>query len=273
MMGVIKDTADVTSRLDVELVGSVVTSTHKTEKAVIDFPRSALTESLRGLRINLDHFLNKVNGKVIAVQALIPGAGKSFVSFNLALMFAQLKKNVLLIDGDMRKPKLHKVLGVSLDNGLSEYLKGERPLEKIVRSSQFPHMSFISAGELQADSSELLSNGQIQLLINTLKEKFDYIIVDNSPIGIIHDSGIIGAQADANLFLLRMNVSEFDEINEINKNKEVLLSSLDKQLNLRKKKSQNKRCLSCEHFEDCNFGMEVFDYGIICPAFRIVPIN
>jgi tyrosine-protein kinase Etk/Wzc len=217
MMGVIKDTADVTTRLDVDMVGSIVTSAYKTEKAVIDFPRSALTESLRGLRINLDHFLNKVNGKVIAVQALIPGAGKSFVSFNLALMFAQLKKKVLLIDGDMRKPKLHKVMGLQLDNGLSEYLKGEREIKKIVRSSPFPNLSFISAGELQPDSSELLSNGQIQLLINTLREEYDYIIIDNSPIGIIHDSSIIGAQADANLFLLRMNVSEFDEINEINK--------------------------------------------------------
>lgn len=64
---------------------------------------------------------------------------------------------------------------------------------------------------------------------------------------------------------------EHFHLSEINKNKEVLLSSLDKQLNLRKKKSQNKRCLSCEHFEDCNFGMEVFDYGIICPAFKIEP--
>lgn len=217
MTGVIKDSAEVVSRLDVDMIGSIVSSAYKTDKAIIDYPRSALTESLRGLRINLDHFLSKGNGKVIAVQALIPGAGKSFVSFNLALMFAQLKKKVLLIDGDMRKPKLHKVLGVDLDNGLSEYLKGTLEMDNIVRDTTFPNLSFITAGELLTDSSELLSNGQIQLLINTLRSKFDYIIIDNSPFGIIHDSSIIGAQADANLFLLRVNVSEFDEINEINK--------------------------------------------------------
>ena len=113
LAGVLTDVEDIASRLDVPMVGTITYNKYKTEKAVLNYPRSALTESFRGLRLNLEYFFQNVNGKVLAVHSYLSGEGKSFVAFNLAVIFALGKKKVLLVDGDLRKSRLHKIL----DNG------------------------------------------------------------------------------------------------------------------------------------------------------------
>jgi capsular exopolysaccharide synthesis family protein len=215
--GVLTDTEEITNRLDVPMVGTITFNKYKTEMAVLNYPRSALTESFRGLRLNLEYFFQNVNGKVLAVHSYVSGEGKSFVALNLALIFAIGKKKVLLVDGDLRKPRLHKILNQDMEIGLSDYLQGNNSLAEVVRPTEITNLSFVSSGSLYDNSSELLNNGVLRDFIAQAKEQFDYVIIDNAPFGVVYDPVIVGMYVDFNLLLIRLNYSNSEEIDAINK--------------------------------------------------------
>ncbi|MEY4930826.1 MAG: hypothetical protein RI909_1550, partial [Bacteroidota bacterium] len=214
---VLTDIEDITKRLNVSVVGTIIFNKYKTEQAVLQYPRSALTESFRGLRLNLEYFFENTSGKVLAVHSYISGEGKSFVAYNLAVIFALGKKKVLLVDGDLRRPRLHTIVDQELENGLSDFLQRKNSLDQIVRATKTPNLSFVSAGSMHDSSSELLNNGVMREFVAEAKKKFDYIIFDNSPIGVVYDPVIIGMYSDSNLILVRLNYSKAEEIVAINK--------------------------------------------------------
>lgn len=214
---VLTEVEEITRRLEVAVVGSIVLNRYKTEMAVLEYPRSALTESFRGLRLNLEYFFENVNGKVLAVHSYISGEGKSFVAFNLAVIFALGKKKVLLVDGDLRRPRLHHILKQDSKVGLSDFLRGDNSLADIVKTTKIQNLSFVSAGSIQSNSSELLNNGVMRDFVAQAKEHFDYIIFDNAPIGVVYDPVIIGMYSDFNLILVRLNHSKIGELDAINK--------------------------------------------------------
>ncbi len=211
------DIEDITKRLDVAVVGTISNNKHNTEMPVIVYPRSAITESFRGLRLNLDHFLKSISGKILSVHSYVSGEGKSFVTFNLALIFAIGKKRVLLIDGDMRKPRLHSILGQEVEVGLADFLEGKNSIEEIIRPTEIENLWFVASGSTHENSAELLNNGLIKDFLSQLKEQYDYIIFDNAPIGLVYDPVITGMYSDLNLVLLRLNYSKGEEIDAINK--------------------------------------------------------
>lgn len=214
---VLTDIEDITKRLSVSVVGTIIFNKYKTEQAVLQYPRSALTESFRGLRLNLEYFFENTSGKVLAVHSYISGEGKSFVAYNLAVIFALGKKKVLLVDGDLRRPRLHTIVDQELENGLSDFLQRNHSLDDIIRPTKTPNLSFVSAGSMHDNSSELLNNGVIREFVAEAKKKFDYIIFDNSPIGVVYDPVIVGMYSDSNLILVRLNYSKAEEIVAINK--------------------------------------------------------
>jgi capsular exopolysaccharide synthesis family protein len=218
LAGVLTDVEDIASRLDVPMVGTITYNKYKTEKAVLNYPRSALTESFRGLRLNLEYFFQNVNGKVLAVHSYLSGEGKSFVAFNLAVIFALGKKKVLLVDADLRKSRLHKILEMDSEIGLSNFLHGEyTELAEVVKSTEIPNLSFVAAGSNHDNSSELLNNRVLRDFIDQAKEQFDYVILDNAPFGVVYDPVIVGMYSDFNLLLVRLNHSDEEEIDAINK--------------------------------------------------------
>lgn len=208
---------DISRRLDVSIVGSIAINKYETERPVYEYPRSALTESFRGLRVNLEFLFREAEGKVLAVHSHISGEGKSFVAFNLALIFAMSNKKVLLVDGDLRRPRLHTLLNQENEAGLGSFLEGEAAFTEILRKTDIPNLSFVSAGPNHHNSAELLNTNRIKAFVQTVKEQFDFIIFDNSPIGVVYDAALIGAHADFNLVLLRLHFSKRNEISEVNK--------------------------------------------------------
>jgi len=215
--GVLTDVEDISARLIVPMVGTITLNKYKTEMAAYQYPRSAITESFRGLRLNLEYFFQNVQGKVLAVHSYISGEGKSFVALNLAIVFAGGKKKVLLVDGDLRKSRLHKILNQEAEIGLSDYLQGKNSLEEIIRSTEIPNLSFVASGSPHDSSSELLNNGVLRDFFNQAKELYDYVIIDNAPFGVVYDPVIVGMYADTNLLLIRLNFSNGEEIDAINK--------------------------------------------------------
>jgi tyrosine-protein kinase Etk/Wzc len=206
---------DVQGRLDFPVTASISENKFKSEIPVIQYPRSAITESFRGLRINLqNHFRDH---HVLAVHSYISGEGKSFVALNMALVMAISNKKVLLVDADLRRPRLHTILKTKSEVGLSNYLNGKSKMEDIIVPTQYQGLSFVPAGPLPFNPSELLNNGLINIFIQAAKNKYDYIVFDNAPFGVVSDATMVGFNADINLFLIRLNHSQKDHIDHINK--------------------------------------------------------
>ncbi|MFM7327553.1 MAG: GumC family protein, partial [Bacteroidota bacterium] len=214
--GVLLDESEVAALLHSAPAGSIVERKYKDKAVVLSNPRSSLAESLRGLRINIDQIFRSVNGKAISVHAFVPGAGKSFVSLNLALMYAGVGKKTVLLDGDLRKPTLHAMLGVPVSGGFHEYLEGQKKMSEIIQATRYESLKFIPAGETSAAVSEHLNEKAIAALLDHLRKEFEVIVVDNSPFDIVHDARLIAEHVDVNLFLLRVNHSTRQEVRAVN---------------------------------------------------------
>ena len=211
------NTDDIAGRLDFPIAATVSESKFKSELPVLQYPRSAITESFRGLRINLQNMIKNPQQNVIAVHSTISGEGKSFVASNSAMVFAISNRKVLLVDGDLRQPRVHSIMKAKNDTGLSHYLAGTAKLDDIIQPTFQSNLYVVPAGPTPQSPSELLANGAIAAFVDKVRDRFDYIIFDNAPYGVVSDAMVIGMQADMNMFLVRMNYSKKDFIDGINK--------------------------------------------------------
>lgn len=211
----IKMPDEIISSLDFPVTGSITANKFKSEMPVIQYPKSAITESFRGLRINLqNHFKNH---QVLAVHSYISGEGKSFVALNLALVMAISNKRVLLIDADLRKPRLHTVLKGKNAKGLGDFLNNKAHVNEVIQPTFHEGLYFVSAGTIPNNPAELLNNGLLTDFLESVKDQFDFVIFDNAPIGVVSDAMMVGLNADVNLFLVRLNYSMKENLEELNK--------------------------------------------------------
>lgn len=200
-----------------KVYGLISRNTLNTPSPVLDYPQSAITEAFRALRTTIQQsFRRDPVKKVISVNSCIVGEGKSFVTLNLAAIMAKNGKKVLIIDTDLRKPKLHKMIGLTNDKGLSDYLAGVKSVNDIIVTTENKDLSIISAGPIPAFPSELVNNGRLETLIAEVRQRFDYVILKNAPVGIINDAKTIFPQADLNLFVFKMKVSTSEQLDLIN---------------------------------------------------------
>jgi len=155
-------------------------------------PKSVLAESLRKFRSNM-HFIDRSEGcKIVAVTSTISGEGKTFTIINLASIFAYAGKKVIVLDLDMRKPKVHIAfsdLQKTHPNklGMSQLLIGDATLEQVIQNSRQEHLDFIPAGIIPPNPSELLLSEKFDEIVELLKQKYDYIFMDAPPIGLVSD--------------------------------------------------------------------------------------
>ncbi|MGN7890105.1 GumC family protein [Dyadobacter endophyticus] len=177
--------------------------------------RSAVAEQFRALRTNLQ-YLGDGTCRVIMFTSSIGGEGKSFISINLAASLAYSDKRVLLIGLDLRKPTLHERLGVSNKVGASNCLIGQGHYEKFVQSTGVhPKFEVLTSGPIPPNPSELLSNGKLPELLAELREKYDYILIDSPPYGLVTDSALIAEHVDATLYIVRYNYTVIDHLKRI----------------------------------------------------------
>jgi len=212
-----KTADEIANMLDMPVTASITRNRAKSEMPVIHFPKSAITESFRGLRINLQNRLKGSSNNVIAVHSCISGEGKSFVALNLALIMAISNRKVLLIDCDLRKPRLHQLLKSKNESGLSQFLVGKKTAEEVIQKTQRLNLQFVPAGPLLNNPAEFLNSGALRSFIERVRHNYDIIVLDNAPIGVVSDARLVGLYADINLFLLRMNYSEKKESEIINR--------------------------------------------------------
>ncbi len=186
-------------------------SYNKQIKQVIINPqsRNVLAEQFRLIRTNLQYFINEDKAKLILVTSFMSGEGKSFVSLNLTGSLVTGNKKVLLIEMDLRKPKLAKYLNLTNAYGLSDYIVSDgTPFDKIITSIPgIPNAHVITSGPIPPNPTELIMSDKIARLFEYARENYDYIVVDSSPVGLVADAFMLGHKVDVTLFILRHKYS------------------------------------------------------------------
>ena len=168
-----------------------------------------MREAYKTLRTNVNFALADAEGsKVILVTSAMQSEGKSLTALNLAISLAQTEAKVLLIDCDLRRPKLSRLMGVSSNVGLSNLLMDPQKLNGIVLKHERLGISVILAGDIPPNPSELLASVRMQNLITALRSKYDYIIIDTPPVDMVIDSVVLAPMCDGVLFVVKAEQSE-----------------------------------------------------------------
>ena len=195
-----KDIIDATGAT---ILGEISFTDHD-EPLAVNNTGSVFAEQIRSLRTNLPYITSGKIPQSILFTSSISGEGKSFIALNLGASLAMMNKKTVILDFDLRKPMLNTLLKIENKKGISNYLMGQVKLDEIILPvAEQPNLSVISSGPIQQRPVELMVNGRLKDLFVTLREKFDYIIVDAPPISIVTDAQILEEHADATLYVLR----------------------------------------------------------------------
>lgn len=227
--------SDIEKFTTVPIMAEISHSESQNALLVVEKPRSIVAEQIRAFRTNLQFVIPRDDQKTILFTSSISGEGKSFISLNLGSSLVMSGKKVVILELDLRKPKLHSSLDINNTIGLSTYLIGKVSHKEITLEIPLQKGYFIiPSGPIPPNPAELLSNGSIGQLITDLKKDFDYIILDAPPVGLVTDAQILGAYADATMFIVRHNYTAKSYIHSIEnlhknqkfKNLNIILNSI-----------------------------------------------
>jgi succinoglycan biosynthesis transport protein ExoP len=160
-------------------------------------------EAYRVLRTNLLFSRKADNLNTIAIVSAGAGEGKSTTVFNLATVFAQSGQRVLIVDSDLRRPTLHKMLKVTNNIGLTNYLLKQNSLEEVIQTTSVPTLDFLASGKLPSSSLGILSSSQMRDLITELKQHYDFIFFDSPPVMGVSDASILASEVDMTLQVIQ----------------------------------------------------------------------
>lgn len=210
-------TKDDISRLtQIAVLGVVGHSAKTSPLAVQDNPKSAITEAFRSIRTNLSFYGLNSGNKVVMITSSVGGEGKSFISLNLATVIAMQQKKVVIVGMDLRKPKLFQELNLRNDSGVSTVLSGAATLDQVIKATSVPGLDLISSGPIPPNPAELLSKSAMADMFAELRQRYDYIIIDTPPLGLVSDALIILPHADITLYIVRQGYSRLEYIRSLN---------------------------------------------------------
>ena len=174
-------------------------------------PKSPISEVFRLLRTNIQYINKDEKSTAIMLTSTTPANGKTFVTTNLAITLAQANKRVILVDSDIRKPRLHKVFELENTMGLSDYLRNSSD-GLYIRKTNIENLSIVTAGTMVNNPSELIGQEKFKKTIEALKEKYDYVIIDSSPILMVTDSILVSRVVDATILIAIYNKTRIDDL-------------------------------------------------------------
>lgn len=211
--------AEAENHIDAPVLGEISTSRANRSLVVTSTSNSSTVELFKLVRTNLQFLLKSKESKVVMVTSSQSGEGKSFISINIASSFALLGKKVLLVGLDIRKPMLARYLDLPESHpGLTKYLSmPDTTFESLVQKvKEVPGLDVVTAGIIPPNPAELLLDPRLEQFFKTAREKYDYIIVDSAPVGIVSDSLSVADFADASVYVVRLGVTHFRDINFLN---------------------------------------------------------
>ena len=196
----VKTIDDVERSLQSPVLGVIPQNVGLVLEEGMDSPHA---EAYRVLRTNLLFSRKDDKLNTVAVVSAGAGEGKSTTVFNLATVFAQSGQRVLIVDSDLRRPTLHKMLQVSNGLGLTNYLLKQNTLEEVIQTSNLPTLDFLASGKLPSSSLGILSSAQMRDLITDLKRRYDFVFFDSPPIMGVSDASILASEVDMTLQVIQ----------------------------------------------------------------------
>ena len=173
-------------------------------------PKSPEAEAYRTLRTNLQFSTVDHELQTILVTSTNASEGKSTTICNLAVSFAQIGKKVLIIDGDLRRPRLHTYLGLSNNIGISNVLTQNLPVQEAMKSTILD-IQVLTCGPIPPNPAELLNSNRLKELLHQLKQRFDIILIDTPPVGVVTDAAILSKLVDGTLMVVASHQTESDQ--------------------------------------------------------------
>jgi receptor protein-tyrosine kinase len=210
----VKDQATLEGVTSVGLVGSIPLDKERRKEPAISFDsnRSAIAESFRKLRTNLQFLAVDNPPRVIVVTSALPNEGKTTTALNIALALAEAEHNVLLVDGDMRRAMLGKYLNLVGSVGLSTVLSGAASLSEVLQKTSFPRLTVLTSGAIPPNPRELLGSMAAKKVLAEMRAQFDYVIVDSSPLLAVTDAAILASNSDGVLIMARFGQTKREQL-------------------------------------------------------------
>lgn len=168
-----------------------------------------LREAYRALRTNVNFALaDKEGSKIIMVTSALQGEGKSLTALNLSIALGQMDKKVLLVDCDLRRPRMARLMNITAPAGLSNLIMDFSLLDMAVINSEEHGIDLLLSGDIPPNPAELLSSNRMQKLMELMREKYDYVVLDSPPVDLVVDAVALSSQCDGVLFVVRADQSE-----------------------------------------------------------------
>lgn len=219
----ITDKRDLERQTKAPLLGMIANGAKDVKIVARKYPNSAISESFKFARINLQYFHQGTEDKVIGITSSISGEGKTFCSANLAATFADSGKRTILICGDLRKPKIQEYFDLQ-GPGLTDYINDFAQLENVIQPTEFRNLDVIAPGSPQDDPIKLFESESMDKLFGELRKRYDHIIVETPPIGYVADYFVLIKHFNVNLFVVRYNYTNkniLSGINDLHVNKKI----------------------------------------------------
>lgn len=210
----VKDRQTLEETTGLGVVGTIPMDKERRKEPAISFDRdqSSIAEAFRKLRTNLQFLSVDSPPRVIAITSSLPEEGKSTTVVNLALALAEGGNNVVVVDGDMRRPKLAQYLGAVESVGFSTVLSGTVSLDDALQETRFPKLALLAAGVTPPNPSELLGSVAAQKVLSDLRSRFDFVIVDSSPLLAVTDGAILANTSDGVLVIARFGYAKREQL-------------------------------------------------------------
>ena len=204
----INDRKEIEKLTDFPIIGQIPLVTSQDPCVVINSPKSPVSEAFRSIRTNVEYITQGKPKSTILITSDTQGIGKTFNSINIASVYALYGKKTILLGFDMRKPKLFQEFGLTNNTGLSSFLSNKDTLDNIIQTSvKSPNLDIITSGPIPPNPAELIASQKCEELFSSLKERYDYIIIDTPPLGLVTDAFLLMKFTDVNLFIVRQGVT------------------------------------------------------------------
>lgn len=192
------------------VLGKVFRNFRKTSLVVAQRPNSSVSESFRTVRTNFQFFDHSGKKQVVLLTSSSSGDGKTFCSINLASVLALNGHRTVLLEFDLRRPKVHQEFGASNMIGISSYLIDKAVIDDIILPTEIENLDLVSAGPAAPNPAELISSDKTTEFLETLKDMYDYIIIDSAPVGIVSETFLLMKHSDVNIFVVRLEYTVRD---------------------------------------------------------------
>ena len=213
---------EIEQKTDVPIIGEVAQILSDSPVVIKEGKRTAAAEQFRALRTNLTFLGLGDKANSVMITSSSSGEGKSFIAINLAISFTLIGKRVALLELDLRKPKVSKLLEVRNDVGISNYLVNQANITEIIRPTEIKDLFVLPSGVIPPNPAELIQKERFQQLMAEVKERFDFVIIDTAPVGPVADSFLLKDYADATVYVVRQDKtlrSHLKMIDDINRKK------------------------------------------------------